>query len=152
MKNIALLILCLFCGAALGALARTEIIALCRGIAFPLGVLLANMLGSFLIGLYYSKPRNKNSYTSIFFATAFLGSLTTFSAFIHDIFLIAFIDIRQFLTISPSFANYLNQHPFSNLNIFHAILNIALNIVLCLVCVYLGKKRGFIRFREKCVR
>lgn len=152
MKNIALLIVCLFFGAALGGLARTEIIAFCSSFSFPLGVLLANMLGSFLIGLYYSTPKNKNSYASIFFATAFLGSLTTFSAFIHDIFLITVIHARQLLSFSPQFAEYLNQHPFSELNIFHAILNAVLNLVLCLVCVYLGKKRGFIRFHEQCIR
>lgn len=149
MKKYLLLFLCLFFGAAAGALLRGQIVAACCGFAFPLGILLANMLGSFLLGLYYSTPHDKNSYQTICIATAFLGSLTTFSAFIHDIFLIGAAYAAPHAHFSPQFAAYLAGHPFSALHGLHALLNLFLNVVLCLVCVYLGKKRGFIRSREK---
>lgn len=142
MKKNILILLCLFWGASFGALARLEIVSAMRHTAFPLGILLANMLGSFLLGFYYSKKR-ENMYTTIVFATACLGSLTTFSTFVHDIFLISLGRILPFVHASEPLRAYIAQHPFSELNLSHALLNLGLNIVLCLVCVYLGKKRIF---------
>ncbi len=142
MKNCTLIILCLFFGASAGALVRAEIVSAAGHTAFPLGILLANMLGSFLLGFYYSKKR-ENSFITIFFATACLGSLTTFSTFIHDIFLIALGRALPYVHASAPLQAYVTQHPFSELDLSHALLNLGLNIVLCLVCVYLGKKRIF---------
>lgn len=152
MKKFFFIVLCLFSGASLGALLRFSLVSALDGFSFPLGILLANMSGSFLLGFYYSKKREHALFT-LFFATAFLGSLTTFSTFIHDIFLIvlthSFSYLMPYVRISDPVRTFLQNHAFSALEPYHAFLNLGLNIVLCLVCVYLGKKRGFIFFREK---
>ena len=53
------------------------------GTSFPLGLLLANTVGSFLFGfclVAFSQGRLSENY-KIFVLTAFLGALTTFSSF-----------------------------------------------------------------------
>jgi CrcB protein len=71
--------------AALGALTRTGVSHVCRrilGDGFPLGTLLVNVTGCFLLGLLVAcgtPTQNRRMYLAL--ASGFLGSLTTFSTF-----------------------------------------------------------------------
>lgn len=55
--------------------------------SIPYGTMLANILGSLLIGIvlgYLSKTSNISHSYSLFLATGFCGGFTTFSAFAYD--------------------------------------------------------------------
>ena len=69
------LYLVLACG--LGALVRYFFSRYNQGSIMPLGTLIANLLGCFLIGLLYNHVESKEVYTIL--ATGFCGGLTTFS-------------------------------------------------------------------------
>ena len=71
-------------GAALGALARwqTGLMFNSRWMGFPLGTLLVNLVGGFLIGIALEWfGRQPNEWLKLLLVTGFLGGLTTFSAF-----------------------------------------------------------------------
>ena len=79
-------------GASLGALLRWALsTALNPGFKpFSVGVLSANLIGAYLIGLllfYISNISSLNENYKLFLMTGFLGSLTTFSAFSLEIFM-----------------------------------------------------------------
>ena len=63
------------CG--LGALVRYFFSRYNKDFIMPLGTLIANLLGCFLIGLLYNHVESKEVYTIL--ATGFCGGLTTFS-------------------------------------------------------------------------
>ena len=72
-------------GGALGASARYLLgVAMARGVAqgFPMAILTANVIGSFLMGLFvvYAAKRGV-THLSPFVMTGLLGGFTTFSAF-----------------------------------------------------------------------
>gem|GEM_PF-204742 len=67
--------LALACG--VGALVRYFLSSLNQERVLPLGTLLANLLGCFLIGLFYNYVEDKELYAIL--ATGFCGGLTTFS-------------------------------------------------------------------------
>jgi len=67
--------LALACG--LGALVRYFFSRYNHGSGLPLGTLIANLLGCFLIGLLYNHVESKEVYAIL--ATGFCGGLTTFS-------------------------------------------------------------------------
>ena len=67
--------LALACG--LGALVRYFFSRYNQGAIMPLGTLIANILGCFLIGLFYNHVESKEIYSVL--ATGFCGGLTTFS-------------------------------------------------------------------------
>ena len=72
-------------GGALGASARYLLgVAMARGVAqgFPVAILTANVIGSFLMGLFvvYAAKRGM-THLSPFVMTGLLGGFTTFSAF-----------------------------------------------------------------------
>ena len=69
------LYLALACG--LGALVRYFFSRYNQGSVLPLGTLIANLLGCFLIGLFYNHVGSKEVY--LILATGFCGGLTTFS-------------------------------------------------------------------------
>ena len=69
------LYLALACG--LGALVRYFFSRYNQGSVLPLGTLIANLLGCFLIGLFYNHVESKEIY--LILATGFCGGLTTFS-------------------------------------------------------------------------
>ena len=69
------LYLALACG--LGALVRYFFSRYNQGSVLPLGTLIANLLGCFLIGLFYNHVEYKEVY--LILATGFCGGLTTFS-------------------------------------------------------------------------
>ena len=67
--------LALACG--LGALVRYFFSRYNQGSGLPLGTLIADLLGCFLIGLCYNHVESKEVYSVL--ATGFCGGLTTFS-------------------------------------------------------------------------
>jgi len=71
-------------GAALGALTRWQagLLFNSRWAGFPLGTLLVNLVGGFLIGMALEWfGRQPNELLKLLLVTGFLGGLTTFSAF-----------------------------------------------------------------------
>ena len=71
-------------GAALGALTRWQagVWFNARWAGFPLGTLLVNLVGGFLIGMALEWfGRQPNELLKLLLVTGFLGGLTTFSAF-----------------------------------------------------------------------
>ncbi|QOR01870.1 fluoride efflux transporter CrcB [Campylobacter sp. 2014D-0216] len=84
---------------------------------FPYGTLMVNIIGSFLIGLFFSYANSKgiNIHTKSFLSTGFMGAFTTFSTFSYENLL--FLQSGDYL---------------------HFVLNVVLNIGLCLLAVWLG--------------
>ena len=81
-------ILCVAAGGAIGALLRFAAIQLTMHFhpaPFPLGTMIVNILGSFVIGFlmvrYITTPSESGQ---LFFVTGVLGGFTTFSAFSWD--------------------------------------------------------------------
>lgn len=71
-------------GAAAGALVRWQagLMFNLRWLGFPLGTLLVNVVGGFLIGIALAWfGRQPNELLKLLVVTGFLGGLTTFSAF-----------------------------------------------------------------------
>jgi CrcB protein len=110
-------------GGFFGAISRYLVARLTSGLlgSFPLGTLLVNVSGSFLIalilysasfGTYLISPEFRN------FATiGFIGAFTTMSTLAYETF--HFTELSDYLM---------------------AGLNIGLNITLCLLAIYLGKE------------
>ncbi len=89
---------------------------------FPLGTLAVNVVGSFILGLLlYGITYDRELTINLrdLAAIGFLGSFTTMSAFSHETMLL-----------------------FDSGNLFQAVLNVALNIGLCLMAVYFGRNIG----------
>ena len=114
-------IICVGCGGFLGAISR-YIISIYTSKQFlfkiPLGTLILNVLGVFLIGLIMELTI-KNNFISpqlkLFLTTGIMGGLTTFSTFSYETIVL----IKEG-------------------NILLAILNILLNLILSLLGVVLG--------------
>lgn len=108
-------------GGALGALGRYWTGIACGalfGKAFPVGTLLVNVLGSFLIGLTAAAVHAhllSESPWSDFVMQGFCGALTTFSTFSMDSFRLCRQGSRA-----------------------KAVLNVVLSMVLCLSAAWLG--------------
>ncbi len=114
-------IICVGCGGFLGAISR-YIISIYTSKQFlfkiPLGTLIVNVLGGFLIGLIMELTI-KNNFISpqlkLFLTTGIMGGLTTFSTFSYETIVL-----------------------MKEGNILLAILNILLNLILSLLGVVLG--------------
>ena len=114
-------IICVGCGGFLGAISR-YIISIYTSKQFlfkiPLGTLIVNVLGGFLIGLIMELTI-KNNFISpqlkLFLTTGIMGGLTTFSTFSYETIVL----IKEG-------------------NILLAILNILLNLILSLLGVVVG--------------
>jgi CrcB protein len=80
----------IFCGAGLGALLRAGFNAAAIGItsSFPLGTLLANLVGGYFVGIavtFFGNNITIGPEWRLFIITGFLGGLTTFSSFSADV-------------------------------------------------------------------
>ncbi|XRO75073.1 fluoride efflux transporter CrcB [Methanocaldococcus sp. 28A] len=84
----------------------------------PTGTLIVNLIGSFILGflMYSSLLTSIPSEYKLLIGTGFCGALTTFSTFSYETF--ALVDEGL---------------------LFKALLNILLNIIGCLIMVYLGR-------------
>ena len=94
------------------------------GSSFPFGTLLVNVLGSFLMGMVYALGQLSHLSPELksMIGVGLLGALTTFSTFSIDTLL-------------------LMQQGFW----FKSILNVLLNVTLCIFMVYLGQQLIFSR-------
>lgn len=81
-------IICVASGGAIGALLRYAAIQLTIHLhpqPFPIGTMIVNIIGSFVIGLMMARFMQQGSESAqLFFVTGVLGGFTTFSAFSWD--------------------------------------------------------------------
>ncbi|MBB1316969.1 fluoride efflux transporter CrcB [Shewanella sp. SR43-4] len=94
------------------------------GSSFPFGTLLVNLLGSFLMGVVYALGQLSHVSPEIkaLVGIGLLGALTTFSTFSNETLLL----LQE--------------------GLWHkAILNVLLNVTLCLFMVYVGQQLIFSR-------
>jgi len=121
MNNIMMNIGFVACGGAVGATLRYLIgigIISLFGKGFPFATLTVNIIGSLIMGAIFQLIQHGNIGSSPWWpliGVGFLGALTTFSSFSLDSLLL----IQQG-------------------EILKALLNVALNVVVCLLAVYLG--------------
>ena len=108
-------------GGALGAMSRFWIqtaLQRCNGNSFPLGTFAVNVLGSFLIGVFFvvlvEKTQLSESWRPLI-VVGFLGAMTTFSTFSLDALLL-----------------------FEQGNYNIALLYIASSVALCLFAAFAG--------------
>lgn len=92
-------IIAIFSGAGLGALLRAGFNTLTVSVAsvIPLGTLISNMVGGYLVGLAVAFFGNNPQLTPewrLLVVTGFLGGLTTFSSFSAEV--VAFIQRGEF--------------------------------------------------------
>ncbi|EDO7153572.1 fluoride efflux transporter CrcB [Campylobacter coli] len=107
-------------GGFIGAVLRMLSINLINKIlphSISFGTLFVNVLGSFMMGLLFSYTHHKGLSPALksFISAGFLGAFTTFSTF-----------------------SYENLLLLQSGNYFNFSLNILLNIILCLIAVWLG--------------
>lgn len=107
-------------GGCIGAIMRYGITRwlLSTATTFPFATLLVNVLGSLLLGFFATWIAHKTSIESelrLLIQVGLFGALTTFSTFSLDTL------------------NLINSG-----QLFKAMLNVVLNIALCLVAVWLG--------------
>lgn len=82
--------LAIFFGAGIGALLRAgfNVLTVSAGSVIPLGTLLANLVGAYLVGIavaFFASNPNVSSEWKLFVITGFLGGLTTFSSFSAEV-------------------------------------------------------------------
>jgi CrcB protein len=109
-------------GGAIGSVLRYCAYLLFAGSAarnFPLATLAVNAAGSFLIGFLSVFLQGSNERWRLFLSVGILGGFTTFSSFSHETMVL-----------------------FNNNQFLHAVINVALNVFLCLLCVFIGFKVG----------
>lgn len=94
------------------------------GSSFPFGTLLVNLLGSFLMGVVYALGQLSHVSPEIkaLIGVGLLGALTTFSTFSNETLLLL-------------------QEGYW----YKAVLNVLLNVTLCLFMVYIGQQLVFSR-------
>ena len=114
-------VLAIAIGGALGALGRhymNVFISMTAKVSFPVGILLVNVLGCFLMGVLiacFTLVWNPSQEIKLFLITGFLGAFTTFSAFSLDV-----------MTL------------WSRGAVFEAMAYILASVVLSIMAVFLG--------------
>lgn len=102
-------------GGALGAILRYSTYLSFRGMGFPWATLVVNVIGSFLLALILFMPMGHGWVSSPMITVGVLGAFTTFSSFSLDTVLL-----------------YEERGPRP------AMLNITLNLTLCIAAAVLG--------------
>jgi len=121
MNNILINILMVATGGAFGAISRYLMglgLLNLLGKSFPFSTLSVNILGSFIMGIIYQLIEQGTLSQRPWWplvGVGFLGALTTFSSFSLDTLV-------------------LMQHG----DLFKAALNVTLNVVVCILVVYIG--------------
>lgn len=115
-------------GGSIGAVLRYLISILMLqvfGSGFPFGTLMVNILGSFLMGVVYALGQVSEVSPEIkaFIGVGMLGALTTFSTFSNE----------SLLLIQEGY-------------LVKAILNVVVNVGVCIFVVYLGQQLVFSRY------
>ncbi|MCG9731076.1 fluoride efflux transporter CrcB [Shewanella sp. Isolate13] len=115
-------------GGSIGAVFRYLISLLMLqvfGSGFPFGTLVVNILGSFLMGVIFALGQVSELSPEIkaFIGVGMLGALTTFSTFSNETLLL----IQQG-------------------HLVKAVLNVVVNVGVCIFVVYLGQQLVFSRF------
>jgi CrcB protein len=92
-------ILAIFCGAGLGALLRAGFngLTVSAASAIPLGTLISNLVGGYLVGLavaFFGNNPQLSPEWRLLVITGFLGGLTTFSSFSAEV--VIFIQRGEF--------------------------------------------------------
>ena len=92
-------ILAIFFGAGFGALLRAgfNVLTVSAASVIPLGTLLSNMMGGYLVGLavaYFGNNPQLSPEWKLLVVTGFLGGLTTFSSFSAEV--VGFIQRGEF--------------------------------------------------------
>lgn len=112
-------------GGGLGAISRYGIAWACQHwmkIAYPIGTLIANVAGCFLIGLLIGTGKAEASETTrLALGVGFLGGLTTFSSF------------------GAETIHHLHQGEYATAG-GHVLLNIVLGLIAVAVGIALGRK------------
>jgi fluoride exporter len=118
--------LLIFIGAGFGGVSRfltSKGLASLLGQNFPYGTLAVNVLGSFIMGFLYvlilDRLHGIEDYLRPLILTGFLGGFTTFSSFSIETLVL-----------------------FENGSYVSALANVLLNVVLCLLFVWLGVLGG----------
>ena len=83
-------ILVIFCGAGFGALLRAgfNVVTVNAASVIPLGTLIANLVGGYLVGLavaFFGNNPQLSPEWRLLIVTGFLGGLTTFSSFSAEV-------------------------------------------------------------------
>lgn len=111
-----------FIGAVLRYLVSGWVHAISRDTSFPSGTLTVNLIGCFLVGLFYYLMQSRGLFSPEWRLVLFigvLGAFTTFSTFGNETFLLA-------------------QHSEMSL----AVLNVTLHVILGLMAVWAGQLVG----------
>ena len=90
MSTASVSIIAIFFGAGLGALLRAlfNVLAESFSSSIPIGTLIANLLGAYLVGIalaYFIDQPTISPQWRLFIITGFLGGLTTFSSFSAEV-------------------------------------------------------------------
>ncbi|GIU26326.1 fluoride efflux transporter CrcB [Shewanella schlegeliana] len=115
-------------GGSIGAVFRYLISLLMLqvfGSGFPFGTLVVNILGSFLMGVIFALGQVSELSPEIkaFIGVGMLGALTTFSTFSNETLLL-----------------------MQEGELVKAVLNVVVNVGVCIFVVYLGQQLVFSRF------
>lgn len=110
-----------FIGGGIGSVLRFGISELLKPYAttFPLATFIANILSCFLLGIAMGlfSTQNISSQQKLFIITGICGGFSTFSTFTNE-----------------------NIILFQTEDIFLAVLNILLSLIICFICILLGLK------------
>jgi CrcB protein len=125
MKTVLIDCLLIGAGGFVGAISRYGIAAASKLVwdsSFPVGTLIANVLGCFLIGLLIGSGQGEASRGArLLFGVGFLGALTTFSTFGAET-VGSFHDQKQAIAIG------------------NIVLNVAVGLAAVVAGIWLGKK------------